>query len=161
MCGTAPDHEPTHAVSRQSFHRDDVPLSYTYTSVHIYTTPQPQQRQYNQQNNHYQGSSKYKPIQYAPLDQNSYQSDKQKYEHVPEQSDEYNNEQVTEPLLQHSLDDEKNLEPRILAENLDAHNQNYRSYVPGHNIEVLQSKHVLGNNGLYRAYHNNLQNQQV
>lgn len=31
-----------HAISSQAFHRDDVPLSYKYSSVHIYTTAKPQ-----------------------------------------------------------------------------------------------------------------------
>lgn len=38
-----------HAISSQAFHRDDVPLSYKYSSVHIYTTskPEPQAKEHS------------------------------------------------------------------------------------------------------------------
>lgn len=156
--GTA-SNEPKHAVSTQSYHRGDVPLSYKYTSVHIYTTPHPEQKLSYQHNK--QGNPKFH-IQYAPLEQNTYQNDNIHRTNHPEQTDEYKDVQISEQF-QHSTEDngKEHLEPRAEAENLEVHDQNYRSYVPGHNIEVLQSNRDFGQNYLYRAHHDNLQNPKV
>lgn len=56
------------AVSSISVHRDDVPLSYKYSAIHIYSTEKSRRdNNLNQHQQRYINPEVYKSIQYAPL----------------------------------------------------------------------------------------------
>ncbi|CAH0728862.1 unnamed protein product, partial [Brenthis ino] len=55
------------AVSSISVHRDDVPLSYKYSAIHIYSTEKSRDNNLNQHQQRYINPEAYKSIQYAPL----------------------------------------------------------------------------------------------
>ncbi|KOB71763.1 Cuticular protein RR-2 motif 98, partial [Operophtera brumata] len=151
-----PEHEPKHAVSSQSYHRDDVPLSYKFSSVHVYTTPQPEQRP----SSHQQNNLQYNKIQFAPLGQNSSQ-----YEKLIAEQEDLHEREKTERQRQYlsELNAKHHLEPRlqVAADNLDVHAHNYRSHTPGHNVQVLQSNRAHDHNDLYHAHPQRLQNIQL
>ncbi|XP_028169632.1 uncharacterized protein LOC114359428 [Ostrinia furnacalis] len=139
--GDVPEHhqpQSNHAISSQSFVRHDVPLSYKFSSVHIYTSPKPDQYRHKPVVPAQFVIREPPQIQYAPIHngQNQYQS-------IPSPS-------------HINLAPERNLEPKPSDDLPSIIGQpEHLSYVPGYNVEVLQSvNRYPGHNAVYRSYPN-------
>ncbi|KAL0840222.1 hypothetical protein ABMA28_015511 [Loxostege sticticalis] len=129
--GNIPSHpeQSNHATSSQSFVRHDVPLSYNYTWVHIYTSPKPEE--YGHQPHLQVSRQRLSQIQYAPI-----------------HSEPSNKYQIN------TIQEKTNLEPKVSPQVpvIKNHPEHF-SYVPGYNIELLQAvNRYPGHNAVYRSY---------
>ncbi|XP_031769464.1 uncharacterized protein LOC116413586 [Galleria mellonella] len=149
-CGQSSELQQTskQAISTQSFVRQDVPLSYKYSAIHTYTTKKPEQIQETGQ---YHSGINYQGIQYAPLSHAKPKGQVQKlYTKVTEPFSQYtvNNEYTSETTIK-----KDHLEPKPVVKNLAVQLPFHFPYIPGHNIEVLQSiNRSPGHNAVYRSY---------
>lgn len=144
--------QSNHATSSQSFVRHDVPLSYKYTAVHIYSTPKPDQ--YNRHISQYHPQPP-KVIQYAPIQgQNQISGNSVYGKSTNENHGEENVSEKYDVISTH-------LEPKQNSLHLEQH-PNRLSYVPGYNIELLKAvnRHP-GNNPVYRSYPNMPPNEKI
>lgn len=137
-----PQPQSNQAISSQSFVRHDVPLSYKYSWVHVYTTPRTDQTEHKPIVPLQHLVAQQPPqIQYAPI------HSEQPSQNVPAINTELEN---------------TNIEPKPENTHLEhmPHKEippEHLSYVPGYNIEVLQTvNRYPGHNAVYRSYPNML-----
>jgi hypothetical protein len=140
--GAQPEHQPKHAVSSQSFVRHDVPMSYKFSSVHLYSSvkPEPYHNHQPVTPSHHLSKTNllHKEIQYAPIIRDK---DLQHTLHgAPVQETTQDKEDIV-------TIEKNNLEPKL------SNHQEQLAYVPGYNIEILQSvNRYPGHNAVYRSY---------
>lgn len=141
-----PQSKSNQAVSSQSFVRHDVPLSYKYSAVHIYTTAKPEQYKEKTVNSH--GREHLKEIQYAPIFNTQYDAN-----NVKSQEDIQNPVDSAPNKVDVTLNPKHYLEPKPqLFQSLE-YPQDHLTYVPGYNVELLQAvNRYPGHNAVYRSY---------
>ncbi|KAG6465503.1 uncharacterized protein LOC119191598 [Manduca sexta] len=134
------------AISTQSFNRDDIPISYKYTSIHVYSTQKPidEDDVIRPQGQH---NSEYHAVQYAPLVENTTKNSTRYTKVVVDP-----NNIAKEPS---TIENDK-LEPRKQpASTGDVAKAKY--FVSGHNIEVKRSPNRnAGYNAIYQSRPENL-----
>lgn len=145
-----------HAISSQSYHRGDVPLSYKYSAVHVYTTVKPVGKSGNAPYpvNYYKppvDPMHFRSMQYAPLISPEEQRQSGLYTKIsiPKENEFY--QQISEATTAPKKD---YLEPKLQATKnteIYPHLLSHVQYIPGHNIEVLQNRNP-GHNAVYRSY---------
>lgn len=140
---------PKYAVSYQSFHRDDVPLSYKYSAVHVmYTTAKPDHIHRKQLSNEKQQKIDY-ALQYAPIYPTRTQNT----------NIENNNLPVNPYILIHPESYKRPLEPNRSSEmNLNAVN---KYIAAGYNNEMVQDNPISGHNTVYKDSIQNVQHKKV
>ncbi|XP_059052458.1 uncharacterized protein LOC131847034 [Achroia grisella] len=152
-CGqpVEPNLNSKQAISSQSFVRQDVPLSYQYSAIHTYTTPEPRQTQTNGQYYQTGVNLNHQGIQYAPLSKPGERVQKL-YTKVAEPIRQYKsrNEYTSEAVIK-----KDHLEPKPVVNNLENRVPFHLSYVPGQNTEVMQFSRNPGHNAVYRSYPEN------